>query len=354
MLAKVYYDPSHPAAFGSVAKLRKALPTISPEVIKKWVAYQDPITLHKPARKKFSRLKIRVQTIDSQWQTDLCDMQKYSTDNDGYNYLMTVIDCFSKYAWAVPLKSKRAVEIVEAFKKIFHESGRQCVKLQSDKGTEFKNKTVLDFLRGKDVHFFTANNPDIKASIVERFNKTLKGKMWRYFTHKNTTRYVDVLPKLLSSYNNTVHSSIGMAPSKVDAENQIEVYKALYGENGSNPTPGEKAIRYKFQEGDHVRIQKEKLKFEKGYEANFTREVFVIARLLKHHRTHPVYKLKDLKGEELDSIFYEPELVLVGKPDYRKKYQVERVLQRKGGKVLVKWVGYPDSFNEWIPKKKGL
>jgi transposase InsO family protein len=350
-LAKIYYDPSHPAAYGSVQKLRRALPDISAAKIAEWVASQDPITLHKPARKKFSRLKIRVLYKDQQWQADLCDMQKYSDENNGYNYLLTVIDCFSKYAWALPLKSKRGVEIVAALKKIFKE--RKCTKLQTDRGKEFKNKDVQDFLKQQGVKFFTANNPDIKGAIVERFNRTLKGKMWRYFTHKNTTRYVEVLPKLLQSYNKTVHSSIKMPPSNVSVLNQIDVYKNIYGKEGSNPVR-KPPIKYKFKPGDHVRIQKEKLKFEKGYEANFTRETFVIDRQMTHHRTHPVYKLKDLKGEELDSIFYEQELVRVGKPDYRKKHEIEKVLERKGNKVLVKWVGYPDSFNEWIPKKKGL
>jgi hypothetical protein len=349
-LAKIYYDPSHPAAYGSIQKLRKALPDIDKAKIAEWVTQQDPITLHKPARKKFSRLKIRVLYKDQQWQADLCDMQKYSDENDGYNYIMTVVDCFSKYAWALPLKSKHGVEIVTALKKIFKE--RKCTKLQTDRGKEFMNKVVQDFLSERDVKFFTANNPDIKAAIVERFNRTLKGKMWRFFTHKNTTRYVDVLPQLLKSYNNTVHSSIKMAPSEVSVLNQIEVYKNIYGEKGSNPER-RPPIRYKFKVGEHVRIQKEKLKFEKGYEATFTKETFVIDRLMTHHRTHPVYKLKDLKGEELDSIFYESELVKVGKPDYRKTFDIEEVLEEKGNQMLVKWVGYPASFNQWIQKKKG-
>jgi hypothetical protein len=350
-LASIYYDPSHPAAYGSIQKLRKALPDIDSKKIAEWIANQDPITLHKPARKKFSRIKIRVLYKDQQWQADLCDMQKYSEDNDGYNYLMTVIDCFSKYAWAIPLKSKRGSEIVDGFKKIFKE--RKCTKLQTDRGTEFKNKPVQDFLKEQGVKFFTANNPDIKAAVVERFNRTLKGKMWRYFTHKNTTRYLEVLPKLLQSYNNAVHSSIKMAPSQVNVMNQIDVYKTIYGPQGSNPER-KPPIKYKFKPGEHVRIQKEKRTFEKGYEATFTREVFVIDRQMTHHRTHPVYKLKDLNGEELDSIFYEHELVHVGKPDGRKKHIIEKVLEKKGNKMLVKWVGYPSSFNQWVSKKKDL
>jgi transposase InsO family protein len=347
-LANVYYDPAHPAGFASLAKLRKALPDISPSKIRDWVAYQDVITLHKPARKKFSRMKIRVAYKDQQWQVDLCDMQKYADDNDGFKYLMTVVDCFSKYAWAVPLKSKTGAAIVRAFEAIIDGDGRVCTKLQSDRGTEFRNRKVQEFLRRLEIRFFTANNPDIKASIVERFNRTLKTKMWKYFTHKKTTRYVDVLPDLVSSYNRSVHSSTGMAPIDVTDANTVEVYKSLYG---SAPP---RKIAYAFRVGDHVRIRKEKRTFEKGYEENYTREVFVVDRRMTHHRTHPVYKLRDQNDEELDSIFYEAELVKVAKPDLRRKVDIEKVLDRRGNEILVKWKGYPSSFNSWIPKKKGL
>jgi len=349
-LAKVYYDPAHPAGFASVRKLEKALPDIDPAIIKEWITYQNPLTIHKPARKRFSRLKIRVSAIDQQWQADLCDMQKYKGDNDGFKYLMTVIDCFSKYAWAVPLKSKTADEIVRGLTLIFEDSGRKCTCLQSDKGKEFKNRKVKAFLEKENVRFFTADNPDIKALIVERFNRTLKTKMWKYFTHKKTTRYVDVLDQLLDSYNNSKHSKIKMAPSQVNEVNSLDVYRALYGED---QPPSKNTLDYKFKEGDYVRIRREKRTFEKGYEATFTLEKFVVSKQLKHHRTHAVYKLKDLRGEELDSLFYEIELVKVSKPDGREKYDIEKVLERKDGRMLVKWVGYPPSFNEWIPQPKG-
>lgn len=126
----------------------------------------------------------------------------------------------------------------------------------------------------------------------------------------------------------------------------LDVYKTVYG------TSQIVQNKFKFQVGDQVRIKKEKLTFEKGYEANFTQEIFTVSQ--RNCKPLPVYKLKDLRGEELDSIFYESELVKVGKLDYRKKFDIEKVLERKGNKILVKWVGYPSPFNEWIPRQKGL
>ena len=100
--------------------------------------------------------------------------------------------------------------------------------VQSDKGTEFINSTFQSMLRRQNIKFYTSENEDIKAAVVERFNRTLKTKMYRYFTAKNTRRYIDVLPDLLHSYNHTYHRSIGMAPVEVDANNEDVVRARLY------------------------------------------------------------------------------------------------------------------------------
>jgi len=92
--------------------------------------------------------------------------------------------------------------------------------LQSYKGTEFLNSTFQSMPRRHGIKFYTSENEDLKAAVVKRFNRTLKTKMFRYFTHAKTRRYLDVLDDLLHSYNNTHHRSIGMAPSEVNADNE--------------------------------------------------------------------------------------------------------------------------------------
>ena len=106
-----------------------------------------------------------------------------------------------------------------AFEKILTD-GYKPNMVQSDKGTEFLNSTFQSMLKRHDIKFYTSENEDIKAAVVERFNRTLKTKMYRYFTARNTRRYVDVLPDLLYSYNHTYHRSIGMAPVEVDDTNE--------------------------------------------------------------------------------------------------------------------------------------
>ena len=114
----------------------------------------------------------------------------------------------SKYAWVEPLKTKLGENLVKVFEKIL-KKGRKLEKLHSDKGTEFTNKLFQTFLRKKKITFFTTYN-ETKASIVERFNQKLKGKMWKYFTANNTLKYTNVLQKLVCSYNNSRHRSIRM------------------------------------------------------------------------------------------------------------------------------------------------
>ena len=126
------------------------------------------------------------------------------------------IDVFSKRAWAVPVRRKTSQNVAEAFEKILADGN--CNMLHSDKGTEFLNSQSILHRRG--IKFYTSENEDLKAAVVERFNRTLKTKMFRYFTHANTRRYLDVLNDLLHSYNNTHHRSIGMAPSEVNVDNE--------------------------------------------------------------------------------------------------------------------------------------
>ena len=263
--------------------------------------------------------------------------------NTGYKYLLTCVDIFSKYVWVVPLKTKQGQELVKAFQTILS-SGREPNKLQTDQGTEFLNRVLQKFLRENNIDFFTVNS-GLKASVVERFNRTFKNKMYKYFTAKNTLTYIDVLPKLVKSYNNTYHRSIKMKPSQGTKSNEAKVWDTVYGNDV------DKRVRYKFQVGDRVRISKLKRMFEKSYLPSFTEEMFTIYK--RFARQVPVYKLKDDAGEILDGTFYEAELQKVIKGD--DVYRVEKVLRKRKRKgvveYFVKWKGYPDKFNSWVGER---
>jgi len=129
------------------------------------------------------------------FKIDLVDLSSLSSFNDGMRYLLTCIDVFSKRAWAVPVPKKSARDVVETFEKIL--ADQKCTMVQSDKGTECLNSIFQSMLKRRSIKFYTSENEDLKASVVKRFNGTLKEKMFRYFTYKNTRRYTDVLADLL-------------------------------------------------------------------------------------------------------------------------------------------------------------
>ncbi|KAJ8041597.1 Endogenous retrovirus group K member 19 Pol protein [Holothuria leucospilota] len=344
-LNNLYYDPSHPAAFGGVGAIKRAAKqdkrNISVKKITEWLQGRDAYTLHKPPKKTFQRNKVIVSGIDSQWQADLVDVSSFAKQNRGYRYILTCIDILSKFAWARALKDKTSRSVTRAFRSILKEQNRKPQALQTDKGKEFLNKPFQKFLRDEKIRFFTTNN-ETKASVVERFNRTLKTKMWRYFTANGTRRYSDVLQKFLDGYNRSKHRSIGMAPKDVNEYCQEKVWQRLYGDVAVAER------EFKFALGDTVRISMATRPFRKGYLPQWTDEVFTVARRIQ--RVPPVYRLKDYDGEMIEGTFYEQEMQKVSKED--QTYRIEKIIRRRtrsGRKeYFVKWKGYPSKFNSWV------
>lgn len=346
---KLYYDTKGVAGYGGANKLfneaRKKYPKLKQEQVVDWLRTQDAYNLHRPVRKHFPRNRVYVCYKDQQFEVDLVDVG-FVKQNDGFRYLLTCIDVLSKYAWVVPLKTKSAQHVTEAFESILKE-GRVCTTLHSDEGREFYNGPFKKLLQKYNIVHFSSGNKDIKCAVVERFNRTLRTKMFRYFTAKNTNRYIDVLSDMVASYNATTHRSIGMAPKDVSELNEYAVWKKLYG--GRYPS----TTSCQFIVGDQVRVARAKGKFEQGYLQNWSDEIFVVIKCLK--RKPPVYKLKDVDGETLQGTFYSWELQKVHKNLQTSYFKVEKILDTKGqGRqkmYYVKYVGYPDKFNAWVPAK---
>ena len=200
MMNEVYYDVNNPASFGGVRKLARQFGT---KTATDWLKTQDAYTLHKPLRKKFPRRKTFAKGINDLFQADLVDMQNVARYNDSYRYILTCIDVFSKRAFAVPLRDKRGPTLAAAFEKIFAEAVPNM--LQTDRGTEFLNSQVQDLFKKFNIHHYWSFNDDIKCAVVERFNRTLKTRMFRYFTARHTNRWIDVLQSFIKAYNNSYH-----------------------------------------------------------------------------------------------------------------------------------------------------
>ena len=105
--------------------------------------------------------------------SDLSNLAKYS---DTYKHLLNVIDIFSQYAWVVPAKDKTAISITSGSKSLFQ--NRKRITIQLDKGTEFVNATVQQGLKRQGENFIGLN-PNVKGAVIERFNRSLKPKIYK-------------------------------------------------------------------------------------------------------------------------------------------------------------------------------
>ena len=230
-------------------------------------------------------------------------------------------------------------------KRIFESSGRIPKKIQVDKGKEFINRRYFALMKTYKISLFSTENDDIKSSIVERFNRTLKSRMWRYFTYTKKKRYIDKLDDFLESYNNSRHRTIIMAPADVTKSDEVYLLQNMY-----DMKPSKKSIPFKI--GDTVRIVMTRMPFKKGYTGHWSEEIFIVTEKVK---SIPVtYKLKDLMDENNKGTFYPQELQIVGVTK-DKAYVIEEVLKtrRKNNKIeyFVKWKGYGSKFNSWVLKE---
>lgn len=334
-----YKEENLPGSYGGAQRLKSILK----KDVHKALRAEPSYTLHVPVRYKFRRRKVIVGAPHDQWQADLVDVSAYRGDNRGVKYLLCVIDVFSKYAWVKTLKNKSALTVKQSLEKIINEAATPPLFLQTDKGMEFRGDHVQRMLKKKGINFFTSENDDIKACIVERFQLTLQRKMHRMFTAKRTHKFLRALPSLVTSYNSTYHSSIGMSPKQaLNTDNIEKIWHRLYERDGNNTD-----ARPVFAIGDSVRISKARRVFKKGYLPQWTEEIFTICSVLNH--TTPItYKLEDSAGQPLEGSFYKQELQKVTPPDY---YDIEEIIdtrKRKGQtEYLIKWRGYPTSFNTW-------
>ena len=222
-----YTSVREPGSFTSVSKLRHHhFKKTDLKNIAEALEDVDAYTRHKPYKRRFTRHKTQTWGIDRQWQLDLIDMRESSRENKGYQYILAGIDVFSRYGFAQPVKSKKAVDVLEAYKKMTE--SRQPVKIQTDKGKEFLNQTFRSHLEERGVKLFTGENDDVKCAIAERFNATLQGKLWRCFAYFNNYKWTGILQDLVHSYNSTVHKTLGAAPVDITDKNSDALFYRLY------------------------------------------------------------------------------------------------------------------------------
>lgn len=303
----------------------------------KWQVVKE---LHRDARKRFPRRSSIMCGICDTLQADLIELPP----DRHMKYCLTAIDTFSKMAYAIPLKTKTGREVTWAMKSILMSTKRRVKNLQVDMGREFYNGEMTRLLQKYRVNRYSTFS-SMKAAIVERFNRTIKKKIYQQFSLNGNYKWVDILPELIDDYNSSRHRTIKMAPRDVDSDNEQELLDSVY--NFKRIIPPKNINKFKI--GDHVRLSKYKHIFEKGYLPSWTTEVFTVKKI---QYTNPItYLLIDWEGNDIKGGVYAEEMQLVKYPDV---YLVEKILRKKNGKVYVKWLGFDKKYNSWIDEKDVL
>jgi len=159
----------------------------------------------------------------------------------------------------------------------------------------------------------------VKCAVVERAQRTIRGRLYKYFTYKNTFRYIDVLPKFVRAYKDTVHSTTGKAQSRVKDSDVFAIWKRM----------NRKRIRVakvKFSVGQHVRISKEKMKFAKGGEQTYSTEIFRNTKVIERRPRH-VYEMEDLNKTPIEGQFYAEDLTPV-RNSKETTYKIDKILDK--------------------------
>lgn len=346
-LHELYYDPKLPSSLGGIKRIMRELKNkkkkLKRKEVEEWLSGQDTYTLHKQVKRKFPRNRVIVFEKDEIWSVDLLDVTNLSQWNDGIKYLLTVIDVFSKHVDIIPIKNKDSNTMTNVLREFF-ESKKSIASpkfLWSDKGTEFKNAKVFKLLNEYGIKHYNTQNEDIKACVSERFHRTFRDRLHRYLHSANTKRFIDVLPNLVDAYNNSYHRTIKMTPNQVTNSPKMKniILKNMYGAG--------------LHEGDFVRMSKKKDLFTRGYHPQWTEEVFKVTKVKKVHK-YPLFSLVDYDENPIEGTFYIHEIQKIKKPSQDEVYKIEKILRRrrrrKDGKMeyLVKWLGYPKTFNSWV------
>ena len=292
--------------------------------------------LNKGVINKFERKKVIVNHIDEIHSCDLVDMQKYFRVNRGYKYIFTNIDIFSKYAFTFPIKLKTIKEIKSCFQKIFKQ--RKPKFIWSDQESAFFSKEMLKFFENNNVKIYHTYS-NLKAVIIERFNRSLRELMMKSFVKNNNTVWYNILPELIKTYNNRYHRTIKMKPINVNKTNEKYIKNTVYNYDIINKKP-----KYKINDLVRISLKRRELFDKPTDNIKWNEELFKIYKINKSNVIS--YQLKDMNDEIIKGIFYDKELQLT--KNSTGEYIIEKIIRTKNNKAYVNWRNYNSSFNSWV------
>ena len=353
LLAELYRSPRiglrNDLKLYKIAKERD--PNITLKDVQNFLRSSVTHTTHLLKRtKKFPRRRVVISKPRHTLTCDLADMSHLSKYNDNNRFLLVCLDAFSRFMEVIPLRSKQADVVLKGMKEILDKPNWQGIKkLWTDRGKEYYNAKLKSYLREKGIKLYSVYSP-LKASLVERAQRTLKSVLYKYMTEYNTFEYLSVLPEVVKGYNNHAHHRILQnTPARVhemkDPDSIIRQFHRMHYKK--RPHTRKKSSK-PLAIGATVRLvgSSRTSPFAKGYLAHNTTEIFKIRKI---DTSQPIttYFVEDLNGEEIEGSFYIDELVPATPPP---TFPID-IIQRRGNKYRVRFRGYDSSFDQWVDKK---
>ena len=353
-ILEYYSDISHPASFTDPNKLWKGMTRAEKanngEELKRKDVVQsllgdESYTTTRRIKKHFRRPKVIAPFKDYMWDVDTAYMSEYKKENAPYIGFVVMIDVHSRFLHTCLIKNVTSVEVIKCFKRVF-QNYSPPMYIRSDMGSEYIAHSTHRFLSEHNVEIFHTKN-STKSNYAERVILTIKRKIAKYMIYYNTHLWTPALENATISYNNTFHSGIKMKPSEVNSFHRKQIWNEMY----ENPYLQNKVrvphVRYKYKVNDVVSISKLRTGFHRGWHQNFTNELFIVVERTKKQGI-PHYRLKDYKNRTIEGIFFQDELQksLIDYDTY--DFKIEKVIQKKGKRTLVSWVGWPKEYNSWI------
>lgn len=350
-VVNAYTSPGHPIAYSAPAAVAKYF-GISKNQATHILEHADGYTLHREFKRPSQFNPYYTHNRRKQCQADLIDIARISNQNDGVNFLLLIIDIFTKKIWLYPLRRKSAIEMKRAMQMWVNSLQVKPDRLSTDFGLEFRNRQVQFVLRSNGIVWEPATGT-MKAAIAERANKTIQILIYKYLSDRETLRYIDVLPQLVTTYNTRPHRTLeGMTPDFADRPNNEAAVQAVAHRRYAEI--GRARKKPKFKVGDVVRVKTDPHKVSqnrRAYAEQFGGEYFTICRI---NRTLPIpmYYLRSMNtDDEIEGAFYAEELQRQ-RGDVWKVEQVLNERTRRGVReVLVKWKYFDARHNSWIPRR---
>jgi hypothetical protein len=293
--------------------------------------------IHAPARVNFPRRKLVVKSINDLFQSDLAEFIPYANTNNGYKYILFVINVFTKVGFCEALKSKTGGEVTTAMNKILSRTVPPK-NLWTDHGSEYYNTTFQNLMKKYNINHYSTFSTK-KAMVCENLIKKFKRLLYQEFSYRGSYKWIDIYQGIMEKINKTPHRTIGMRPLDVKKRHEKHLLKTVY----TRPKILKRKIGPLYKENDYVRISRHRHVFSKSYLPQWTTEVFKIYKV--QHTIPQTYLLQDLENQKIQGAFYGYE---IKKTNIINEYLVEKVIKRRGNKLLVKWLGFSDAYNSEI------